>query len=84
MVTTKQTELPWASARPSTRPQSVALGGYFPTPSPLLPSLASLVSFAPQDEAHVLVDPVAGDAAAIAALRTHWFERPDRIGDDDP
>ena len=37
-----------------------------------------MVSFAPQEEAHILVDPTAGDAAAIAALRTHWFERPDR------
>ena len=66
---TKGDDRPWQT-------QSVALGGYFPTPSPLLPSLASLVSFAPQDEAHILVDPVAGDAAAIAALRTHWFDGP--------
>lgn len=59
------------------RPQSVALGGYFPTPATLLSRLASLVSFEPQDEAHLLVDPVAGDGAAIAALRRLWFERPD-------
>ncbi|HYN19417.1 MAG TPA: DUF6094 domain-containing protein [Thermoanaerobaculia bacterium] len=59
------------------RPQSIALGGYFPTPSTLLPRLASLVSFAPQDETHVLVDPCAGDGAAIAALRSRWFEQPD-------
>ena len=55
------------------RPQSVALGGYFPTPSTLLPRLASLASFAPQDASHVLVDPCAGDGAAIAALRKLWF-----------
>lgn len=30
----------------------------------------------PQDEPHVLVDPCAGDGAAVAALRKHWFERP--------
>jgi hypothetical protein len=55
------------------RPQSVALGGYFPTPSTLLPRLASLVSFESQDEAHLLVDPCAGDGTAIAALRKLWF-----------
>lgn len=58
------------------RPQSIALAGYYPTPSSLLPRLASLVSFAPQQKAHVLVDPCAGDGAAIAALRKHWFEQP--------
>jgi Uncharacterised methyltransferase family (DUF6094) len=57
------------------RPESIALGGYFPTPSTLLPSLASLVSFSGQNEPHVLVDPCAGDGAAIAALRNHWFDQ---------
>ena len=60
------------------RPQSIALGGYFPTPSPLLSSLASLVSFAPQDQPHVLVDPCAGDGAAIAELRKRWFPEGER------
>jgi hypothetical protein len=60
------------------RPQSIALGGYFPTPSALLPSLASLVSFAPQDGVHVLVDPCAGDGTAIASLRRNWFGESDR------
>jgi hypothetical protein len=60
------------------RPQSVALGGYFPTPSTLLPRLASLVSFASQDETHVLVDPCAGDGAAIASLRKLWFPEAER------
>src|ERR1700686_4831232 len=60
------------------RPESIALGGYFPSPAALLPSLASLVSFEPQDEVHVLVDPCAGDGAAITALRRHWFLRPDK------
>lgn len=55
------------------RPQSVALGGYFPTPATLLPRLAALVDFAPQEVSHVLVDPCAGDGTAIAALRTLWF-----------
>jgi uncharacterized methyltransferase DUF6094 len=39
----------------------------------LLPRLASLVSFAPQDASHVLLDPCAGDGAAIATLRKLWF-----------
>ena len=60
------------------RPESIALGGYFPTPSDLLPSLASLVRFESQDRLHVLVDPCAGDGAAIAALRDRWFPRPNR------
>ncbi|HEX4495477.1 MAG TPA: DUF6094 domain-containing protein [Thermoanaerobaculia bacterium] len=60
------------------RPESIALAGYFPTPCDLLPSLASLVRFEPQDRLHVLVDPCAGDGAAIAALRDRWFPRPNR------
>jgi len=59
------------------RPSSIALGGYFPAPFTLLPSLASLVSFARQDDAHILVDPCAGDGFAIDELRKHWFERAD-------
>jgi len=57
------------------RPASIALAGYFPTPAHLLPSLASLVSFSlPESKApHALVDPCAGDAAAIIALRNLWF-----------
>src|SRR3954454_5557338 len=57
------------------RPASIALAGYFPTPVHLLPSLASLVSFSrPASEGpHALVDPCAGDAAAIIALRNLWF-----------
>jgi integrase len=37
-----------------------------------------LVEFAPQEDVHVLVDPCAGDGAAIAVLRSHWFERHER------
>src|SRR6185295_4572508 len=57
------------------RPASVALGGYFPAPTHLLPSLASLVEFTlPESEdRHVLVDPCAGDGLAIATLRDLWF-----------
>src|SRR6476469_9399981 len=57
------------------RPESIALGGYFPTPKHLLPSLASLVGFRlpDSDDRHVLVDPCAGDGATIAALRDLWF-----------
>ncbi|HEY4595252.1 MAG TPA: DUF6094 domain-containing protein, partial [Thermoanaerobaculia bacterium] len=33
----------------------------------------ALVSFAPQEVSHVLVDPCAGDGTAIAALRALWF-----------
>ncbi len=37
-----------------------------------------MVSFASLDEPHILVDPCAGDGAAISTLRRHWFEQPDR------
>lgn len=37
--------------------------------------MASLVSFADQKKPHVLVDPCAGDGAALAALRHLWFEQ---------
>lgn len=59
------------------RPSSIALAGYFPTPTAVLPSLASLVSFTPDElSRYVLLDPCAGDAAAIATLRTLWNLRP--------
>ncbi|HEX4960940.1 MAG TPA: DUF6094 domain-containing protein [Thermoanaerobaculia bacterium] len=57
------------------RPQSIALGGYFPAPQHLLPNLASLVRFElPESETrHVLVDPCVGGGEAITALRDLWF-----------
>ena len=49
--------------------------GYFPTPAHLLPSFASLMTFSlPESRSpHVLVDPCAGDGAAIIGLRNLWF-----------
>jgi Uncharacterised methyltransferase family (DUF6094) len=59
------------------RPESVALGGFFPTPTELLPCLTSLIRFAPLEyDRHILVDPCAGNAAAIAAIRHHCFADP--------
>ncbi|HEX4959752.1 MAG TPA: DUF6094 domain-containing protein [Thermoanaerobaculia bacterium] len=57
------------------RPESIALGGYFPTPMHLLPSLASLVGFRlpKSKDRHVLVDPCAGDGEAVTVLRDLWF-----------
>ena len=57
------------------RPESIALGGYFPTPRHLLPSLASLVGFElpASSDRHVLVDPCTGDGEAICTLRDLWF-----------
>src|SRR3954451_13428836 len=57
------------------RPESIALGAYFPAPKHLLPSLASLVDFriAKSKDRHVLLDPCAGDGEAIATLRGLWF-----------
>ncbi len=37
-----------------------------------------MVSFAAQDQRHVLVDPCAGDGAAIAELRKRWFPKGER------
>lgn len=57
------------------RPESVALGGYYPTPPCLLPSIAALVSFdfvSAYIGGHVAFDPCAGTGEAIAELRKEW------------
>ena len=40
--------------------------------------MASLVSFASQDQPHLLVDPCAGDGTAIAEPRKRWFPESER------
>jgi hypothetical protein len=54
------------------RPASVEVAGYYPSPTSVLPRIASLVSW-PEGSAHgVLLDPCAGDGGAITALRDAW------------
>jgi hypothetical protein len=48
------------------RLESQAVGGYFPTPLPLLPSLAGLLE--PQGTSCVVVDPCAGDGEAVVTI----------------
>ncbi|HEX4953148.1 MAG TPA: DUF6094 domain-containing protein [Thermoanaerobaculia bacterium] len=55
------------------RPESQQIAGYFPTPPHLIPSFASTLRWPlePQRE-RILLDPCAGDGAAIRALRAAW------------
>lgn len=64
------------------RPESVALGGYYPTPTNLLPHIARLVNVRPAKTVrprgsslgqYTFVDPCAGDGDAILGLIRHWF-----------
>lgn len=59
------------------RPESVALGGYYPTPEHLLPRIARLLALEPAGEHHhaswswpyvSFVDPCAADGAAVLGL----------------
>lgn len=55
---------------------SKALGGYFPTPSHLVPRIAALVDVAWATAGHTLavVDPCAGDGAAVMdAITSRWW-----------
>ncbi|HEX9668431.1 MAG TPA: DUF6094 domain-containing protein, partial [Thermoanaerobaculia bacterium] len=61
------------------RIESQAVAGYYPTPSRLFGSLASLISWTRPESRrsgaqHLLLDPCAGEGEAIAALRRAWFE----------
>jgi hypothetical protein len=63
------------------RPASVAIAGYYPTPGNLLPLIAKLVLVPPADPAqssysrptYTVIDPCAGDGAALHALASAWF-----------
>ncbi len=63
------------------RPASVAIAGYYPTPENLLPLIAKLIAVPPRDASkssyyqptYTVLDPCAGDGAALAALAGAWF-----------
>lgn len=62
------------------RPESVALGGYYPTPPRITKMIARLVDGRPAYEktrgycgTYALVDPCAGDGQAITDLANEWF-----------
>ena len=59
------------------RLESVAIGGYYPTPDVLLPRIASLLDWPEGSARAVLLDPCAGSGEAIAALRAAWTDDPD-------
>jgi uncharacterized methyltransferase DUF6094 len=55
------------------RPESQQVAGYFPSPERLLPSFASLLSWPEPSGPTFLLDPCAGDGAAIRTLRQLWM-----------
>lgn len=64
------------------RPQSVALGGYFPTPKHLLPEIARLVSIpktANRESMVSLLDPCAGEGDALFTLQGLWLPNRDHV-----
>lgn len=64
------------------RPESIAVGGYFPTPPDLLPRIASLLSWPERPDLAVLLDPCAGKGEAIWTLQRLWAPcaaRPPRV-----
>src|SRR4051812_18668478 len=60
------------------RPESVAIGGYYPTPTHLIPKIAGLLRPGPcvaEEAGYALVDPCAGDGEATCALAAALFDR---------
>lgn len=62
------------------RPESLALGGYFPTPQHLIPTIAKLVDMTAvlqsrklNDNYYTIVDPVAGTGDAVTTLIEQWW-----------
>lgn len=55
------------------RPESQAVGGFFPTPPHLVPRIARLLSVA-DAHTYALVDPCAGDGAAVLGLGAALFD----------
>jgi len=53
------------------RPESIAVAGYYPTPTHLLPRIAGLLSPVGKEARTSFADPCAGDAAAILAIKEH-------------
>ena len=56
------------------RLESVAVGGYYPTPPALVPRIARLLSV-PAEGAFSVLDPCAGDGAAIVELVGELFAK---------
>jgi uncharacterized methyltransferase DUF6094 len=56
------------------RPGSQQVAGYFPSPERLLPSFASILRWPRPEGPTFLLDPCAGDGAAIRTLRRLWVE----------
>lgn len=56
------------------RLESIAVGGYYPTPASVIPLLARLIE---QPERAVFLDPCAGDGAAVLALRRELHTKGD-------
>lgn len=56
------------------RPESVALGGFYAAPEELIPSIAALVRLRVEHgREHAIVDPCAGEAAALVGLARCWL-----------
>ncbi|MDA8020568.1 MAG: DUF6094 domain-containing protein [Thermoanaerobaculia bacterium] len=53
------------------RPESRQIGGYFPTPSDLLPAIASTITV-PDHSSLTVFDPCAGDGEAVVQLAALW------------
>lgn len=62
------------------RPEAIAVAGYYPTPPDLIAPIAALLSIAPAD-AYAVVDPCAGEGAAVCALVEAVFHKPLVPGD---
>lgn len=56
------------------RKESVALGGYFPTPTHLIPRIAPLLEKHMGDEEVTFADPCAGEGTAILGLIKQWVK----------
>jgi hypothetical protein len=54
------------------RPQSIAVGGYYKTPTHLLPYISSLFSSEDLRGSACCMDPCAGDGEAIISLCSTW------------
>ena len=57
------------------RPESRQVAGYFPTPTHLLSSFASILRW-PEGVQGAILDPCAGDGEAVVALRQAWQSEP--------
>lgn len=57
------------------RPGSIEVGGFFAAPEELIPSIAALVRLRTEEGCeHAIVDPCAGEAAALVGLARSWLD----------